>query len=131
MTTVQPHVLALPWTSPPLNLNQRHGHWKKARITRQVRETVRILAISQHLPRDLPHVTVGLHYRPRDNRRRDADNLVATLKACCDGLVDFGIVADDTPDLMAKHMPTIHPATKGQPAAVWLTLEWETTTHGN
>ena len=50
---------------------------------------------------------VTLHYRPRDNRRRDADNLVPTLKALCDGLVDAGLVPDDTPNYMHKHKPEV------------------------
>lgn len=116
--------LTLPWTSPPLTLNQRHSHWKKARITKMVREATKILAMSQHLPRGLAHVTVTLHYRPRDRRRRDADNLVATLKAACDGLSDYGLVEDDTPEYMSKPMPVIDPP--GTPA-LWLQLEWETT----
>ncbi|WP_244278017.1 hypothetical protein [Gordonia westfalica] len=68
---------------------------------------------------------VSLHYTPRDVRRRDADNLVPTLKAACDGLVDAGLVADDTPDLMTKQMPTIHPAEKGERGRLWLELHIE------
>ncbi|WP_162786781.1 hypothetical protein [Janibacter anophelis] len=41
-------------------------------------------------------------YEPPDRRRRDEDNLFATLKPLADGLVDAGVVADDTPDLMRK-----------------------------
>lgn len=37
-----------------------------------------------------------------------ADNLVPTLKAAADGLVDAGVVRDDTPDLMTKVMPILH-----------------------
>ena len=42
-----------------------------------------------------------------DARKRDEDNVVPTLKALCDGLVDAGVVADDTPRYMVKHMPKI------------------------
>lgn len=38
---------------------------------------------------------------------------MATLKVCCDGVVDAGVVRDDTPDLMVKPMPVILPATSG------------------
>lgn len=65
---------------------------------------------------------VTLHYRPRDNRRRDADNLVPTLKALCDGLVDAGLVPDDTPNYMHKHMPVIHPAERGKQGIMWLEI---------
>ena len=43
----------------------------------------------------------------KDHRRRDADNLIATLKPFADGLVDAGLTPDDTPSFMTKHMPVI------------------------
>lgn len=70
-----------------------------------------------------------LHYQPRDKRRRDADNIVPTLKPLCDALAKgtvkhpgYGIVEDDTPDQMIKKMPVIHPAVKGEPPRMWMTI---------
>ncbi|QXW04031.1 hypothetical protein [Rhodococcus globerulus] len=101
-------------------------HWRaKARITAGLRSDTKLLAKSASVPTGLAHATVSLHYQPAANRKRDADNLVPVLKACCDGLVDHGLVADDTPDLMQKLMPLIHPAVKGQPGTLWLEIEWE------
>ena len=45
-----------------------------------------------------------------EQRVRDAENPTPTLNACCDGLVDAGIVKDDSPQFMTKDMPVIHPA---------------------
>lgn len=126
MTTIQ---VPLPWTAPPLSLNDR-GHWRaKAVKTAMVRDTVMVLARKHRLPHDCGHVTVQLHYRPRDRRRRDTDNLVATLKPICDALAagttkhpGYGMVPDDTPHWMAKPEPIIHPAEPGQGGALWLTL---------
>lgn len=115
----------LPYSKPPLSMNDRQ-HWAaKARITAGVRTSTARLAKAASVPTGLPHATVTLCYRPKANRKRDADNLVPVLKACCDGLVDHGLTADDTPDLMTKAMPVIHPAIKGQPPALWLDIEWE------
>lgn len=106
--------IRLPWTAPPLTANQRL-HWAaRAALTREVRYTASSrVALSEfrgkRWPYNAAHVEVWLDYWPRDKRRRDADNLVPTLKALCDGLVDAHVVADDTPDLMTKHMPRIHP----------------------
>ena len=104
--------IRLPWTKPPLSLNDR-SHWRaKAQATAQVRGLTREAVVAAcwgdkvHLKLP-PRVAVLLTYVPRDKRRRDADNLVGTLKACCDGIVSAGLVADDTPDLMLKHMPVI------------------------
>ncbi|MGC0364784.1 crossover junction endodeoxyribonuclease RusA [Rhodococcus sp. 27YEA15] len=122
--SIQNLTIRLPYEKPPLSMNDRQ-HWAvKARITAGVRRSTQRLAKAAHAPVGLECVAVTLHYRPRDNRRRDTDNLMPVLKACCDGLVDHGITADDTPDLMTKHMPVIHPAVKGTPPALWLELEW-------
>ena len=104
--------IRLPWTTPPLSANDR-DHWRvKAKKVAEVRRTVGDLVAVQTFtaypfPLYAEHVTVTLTYYPRDRRRRDADNLVPTLKAACDGLVDARVVRDDTPDLMTKHMPVI------------------------
>lgn len=97
--------IRLPYTTPPLTLNGRM-HWAtKARITREVRGYVAGMAIYRKPNQQPIHVT--LVYVPRDSRRRDRDNLVATLKPCIDGLVDAGIVPDDTPDFVSWEPPVI------------------------
>jgi crossover junction endodeoxyribonuclease RusA len=50
---------------------------------------------------------VTLIYAPRDKRRRDPLNLVASLKACEDGIVDAGVIPDDTPVYIESQMPLI------------------------
>ncbi|QLF83877.1 RusA-like resolvase [Gordonia phage Moosehead] len=119
MTT---HIITLPWTKPPLSMNDR-GHWrKKAAQTASVRGDCLALARHARLPRNCGHVHIRLHYRPRDNRHRDPINLAATQKALVDGLRDYGLVPDDDPRYVTDHMPTIHPAEKGQGGRLWLEL---------
>jgi len=97
-------VIRFDYTSPPLTANQRM-HWrKKAEITKTVRAVTALKAA--RIPA-LGKCRVTLTWVVTTKRRRDADNIVPTLKAMCDGLVDAGIVADDTPDLMEKVMPVI------------------------
>ena len=94
----------LDWTSPPLTENQRL-HWAlKARVTKDVRLTGRLL--TARLGRQTA-VRVTLTWIVADHRKRDEDNLVPTLKALCDGIVDAGIVPDDTREFMIKDMPRI------------------------
>jgi len=122
--------IRLSWAAPPLTANQRN-HWRKqAAIVKSTREAVawavcRRQFTSEPLPVLADHVVVELHYWPRDRRRRDADNLVPTLKAACDGLVDAKVVRDDTPDLMTKHMPQIHEP-DGDPRLVLIVTTEET-----
>ena len=111
MTAPREWVIVLPWSSPPLSLNDR-THWRvKAKTTADIRGTVATMC--RHTIAPLPACDVVLTYNPRDRRRRDADNLVGLLKVACDAIVDAGVVTDDTPDLMVKHMPVIGPVVKG------------------
>ena len=41
------------------------------------------------------------------NGARDSDTIYPTFKAMCDGIVDAGIVPDDTPEYMTKLAPII------------------------
>ena len=116
------HTLWLPYATPPLTANQRL-HWAaKARLTADVRRTAMLLARAAHLPRDCEHVTVALHYTPRDRRRRDPSNLMPTQKALLDGLAagtqrhpGYGLVPDDTPDYVTETIPTIDPPSREAP----------------
>lgn len=121
MTT---HVMRLSFSRPPLSMNSKFRHWaQRANIVKQVRREAAVRAKSARLgPHQ--HITVRLHYQPRDARRRDPSNLMATQKPLLDGLVDAGVVPDDTPTYVTETIPTIHPPVKGEPGAMWLTIEW-------
>lgn len=93
----------------PLSLNDR-AHWRKrAEDVRTVRWLACAAARRSQVPA-LRKVCIELHYVPRDKRRRDPLNLVATLKAVEDGIVDAGVIPDDTPDYSVPTMPVIDPA---------------------
>lgn len=97
----------LPFATP-LSMNDRE-HWaSKAAKTRHMRRAAHVLVRAAHIP-VLPRVTVTLHYAPRDARRRDPLNLAPTLKACEDGCVDAGLMADDNADVFTSTMPVIDP----------------------
>lgn len=113
--------LDLPYERPPLNANQRL-HWaKKAALTKQVRAASFWAAKNAGIP-TCDRVRVTLTWFVRTTTRRDSDNVVPTLKALCDGLVDAGVVDDDTPTWMQKVMPVIE-YRPGQPASMQLLIE--------
>lgn len=98
--------VAFPYPSPPITANQRM-HWaQKAKLTKRVRAETAIKCRDAHIP-ELGTCRVTLTWFVNTTHRRDADNIVPTLKAMCDGIVDAGIVTDDTPQLMDKLMPVI------------------------
>ncbi len=118
------YTIPLTFTKPPLNMNQRM-HWaQKAKITKAIRHEAMVRCRATRI-RKANHITVQLHYQPRDNRRRDASNLMPTQKALVDGIVDAGIVPDDTPQYVTETIPLIVSPKKGEPARMWLTIATE------
>ncbi len=96
----------------PLSLNARQ-HWRvKAKAVAQLRRDAHLLAEAARVPA-CSRIHVQLHYVPRDARRRDRDNLVATLKPVLDGLVDAGVVPDDTDEYVTWSPPIIDPPCPG------------------
>lgn len=95
---------ARPMAKVDLSLNSRMHHMTKAKHVREWRawaaeETKRVPYLGR--------ISVVMTWFVKDARRRDEDNLVLILKAICDGLVDSGVVYDDTHEEMQKFMPRI------------------------
>ena len=91
-----------------LTSNQRQ-HWAtKAKITRELRR-IAFWYGRAHLdqaPDAFPvRCVVTINYR--DRRRRDAANLAPTVKAIVDGLVDAGILPDDSTEYLSGADPRI------------------------
>lgn len=103
----------LPMTTP-LSLNDRAHHMVKARRVAHVRFLTRTLVRAAKIP-PLERVAIELHYCPRDHRRRDRLNLVATLKPVEDGIVDEGVIPDDTEQWSEPTMPVLDPPSTTQP----------------
>ena len=99
-----------------INLNQRM-HWaEKARLTREWRLTANVAARNAELPKDAQRVHIVAHVVKSTNRQYDVHNLMPTLKACVDGLVDYGLIPDDTNDHLTG--PDLRQGGKGQPAII-------------
>ncbi len=79
----------------------------KAAATRKCRggakEAVDCLALDT-IPWEKVRVTSVLFHKTK--RRRDSDNASAMLKPIYDGIVDAGVVQDDTPEYMEKVEPS-------------------------
>jgi len=106
---------------PPLNHNQRLTWRPKHERTRLIRYTTGWRVKHLNLT-PATFLTVQLHYRPGDNRRmRDPMNLTASSKPAIDGLVDAGLVPNDTDEFVHENTPVIHygPGVR----RLWLTVE--------
>lgn len=105
--------IIVPATVPMLNLNQRL-HWApKSERTKAWRRNALMCAQVAKLPKDLQRVHIVAHVTKPTNRQYDVHNLMPTLKACVDGLVDYGLIPDDT----NKHLtgPDLRQGGRGEP----------------
>lgn len=80
-----------------INANGR-DHWRvRNQRTQLWRNAAHVYAQQARLPRSrLDHITIEALLHFRDNRHRDAHNYMPTLKAIVDGLVDHGLIRDDS-----------------------------------
>lgn len=82
-----------------LTANQRIHHMKRAQATKVLRQGGRMAAEAQGLlPMPRAHLTVYIAWP--DRRRRDAHNVMPTIKGLVDGMVDFGVLPDDSDDYL-------------------------------
>lgn len=79
----------LPWPSPVLSPNHR-GHWApKAKAVRMARTYAAWLVKEQCSTKPgWDGASVSITFCPPNKRRRDRDNLIASLKAATDGIAD-------------------------------------------
>jgi crossover junction endodeoxyribonuclease RusA len=92
---------------PPAALSPNaRVHWgKKHRAAKAYRNTARWLAWSASQDRDdfpWPRARVTCRFYFRVNRKRDGDNLLASMKPAFDGIAAAGVVKDDSAFV---HMP--------------------------
>lgn len=86
--------LALPAGYDLLSANDRHDHWVKARIVKQIRKDATTMARACRLP-VMARVRITAVLHPRDRRHQDSDNVQPTVKACVDAIVALGLLPGD------------------------------------
>ena len=93
----------LPWPPSSLNPNTRK-HWAShAAAKKGYRTSCAWHAVSQGAKKLPPgRITVSLRFVPPDRRRRDLDNLIASMKSGLDGLADALGVDDNNFRLVAE-----------------------------
>ena len=96
-------MILLPWPLKLLNPNARN-HWgAHARAKKAYRAACAWAAKSQGVVRLGPgKITVSLIFVPPDQRRRDLDNMIASMKSGLDGLADALGVDDNRFRLTAE-----------------------------
>jgi crossover junction endodeoxyribonuclease RusA len=83
--------------APELSPNKRLHHMQLYQAKRDAKDEAIALVLEQgrpSVPYDKAHITIT--WVAKDKRRRDPDNLFASMKAYIDGLVEVGLIADDS-----------------------------------
>ena len=116
------HEITFDWPKLPLSLNYRLHRMVESNETKRIRKAAE--AWARTLPR-MERCLVELEWFVNTRHRRDDENPVASLKPFCDGLVDGGLVEDDTAVFMVKLMPRIthRPKREGEACVVFRVAE--------
>ena len=108
LTPAQRVTLRLPFPPKELSPNVRVPHWAVfAHAKSYYRKHCWGEAFDQTNARLSPPVHARVTFVVPDRRRRDADNLAASLKSMWDALVDAHVLADDSADKLTIEAPVI------------------------
>lgn len=108
-----PLKLTIPLPAEWINLNQRL-HWaQRAKLTKAWRTMAHIQARQQRLPKKLGRVSIVATVHKATARKYDVHNLIPTAKAVIDGLVDYGLIVDDSNEFLVG--PDMRAGDKGTP----------------
>ena len=113
----------IPFPPAILSPNARPNRYALAKAKRDYRERcgwAGIAARQRHGSALVPPVEAMVVFFVPDKRRRDEDNLRASLKAAWDGLVDSGLLEDDSADKFTVLRSTI--AVRKGERMVWIHL---------
>lgn len=91
----------LPWDSPPLRSNKRLHHMAEHRIKRDIRQAGFVQAKKWMIdnPGTYPLLTlvdITMTWHVPTKHRRDASSGAPTIKSWVDGVVDAGLLHDDS-----------------------------------
>lgn len=90
-----------PWTLNAERSNRR-GHWNRAEQTRDWRGAFHLLALEAGRPH-FTAVTVTVKHELKNRAAMpDTGSCIGAAKAAIDGLVDAGVLDDDSPDIVHR-----------------------------
>ncbi len=105
--------ITLPLPRRELSPNAR-CHWRlKARVVSHYRTTARVMVgMSTHTPPAYRAASCEPRFFFAQNRKRDRDNLLASLKSSFDGLADGGLIVNDS---AMTYLPVVVAIDKANP----------------
>lgn len=127
-SALMPDVLTVTVGIPARTLSPNaRSHWAvKAKATKRARvESWAAAQVAMHEANQKgawKEATCQVHWYARDSRRRDKDNCLASLKATFDGLVDAGLLHDDS---ALTHLPLVLMVDTRNPRVELILKRWD------
>ena len=110
MTTLRTWSIELTDGRAPVTSNGSHGTWRKGAGEKRFWRTLTQMSCRTAKVPTLGRADLVLVVTPPDRRRRDEDNLVQyLLKPVKDGVVDAGVIIDDTPQYVTWRVQLVEP----------------------
>lgn len=125
---LMPDVLSVTVGIPSRTLSPNaRSHWAvKAKATKRARvESWAATQVAMHEAGEKgawKEATCQVHWYARDSRRRDKDNCLASLKATFDGVVDAGLLQDDS---ALTHLPLLLMVDTRNPRVELILKRWD------
>ena len=92
-----------------LNPNKRLHHMALAKAKREAKDEMIALVLQKgRPPSPFPTAHINIIWVAKDFRRRDVDNLFASMKPYIDGLVTAGVLIDDSADYVSYSLRYEH-----------------------
>ena len=85
-----------PWTT---NAERAGNRWERAKLTKEWRTGFLLLAKSEKIP-PMAWITVTVEPHQKGGRSQDVGACNPAVKAAIDGLVDAGVLPDDSPEFV-------------------------------
>ena len=85
-----------PWTT---NAERAGNRWERAKLTKEWRTGFLLLAKSEKIP-PMAWITVTVEPHQKGGRLQDVGACNPAVKAAIDGLVDAGVLPDDSPEFV-------------------------------
>ena len=85
-----------PWTT---NAERAGNRWQRAELVKTWRTAFKFLALQQRIPM-LTDVTITAQPHQKSGRLQDVSACNPAVKAAIDGLVDAGVMQDDSPEFL-------------------------------
>lgn len=99
-------VVSVPGRPPGGNELHRMNHWAVTKERQFWRESAYLATlVAPRLATPMDRATIAIEWRCKSKRRRDFDNLISGIKPLLDGLVDAGVIRDDSTDCLVEIGP--------------------------